>query len=243
MTEAKTLIIIPAHNEERSIAPLIKAIESFVPESDILVINDASTDRTSEAARSVNTELSVTVIDVPVNLGIGGAMQTGFKYAKENGYNTAVQIDGDGQHPPKFIKELLTGILSGKADMTIGSRFIMEKGFKGAFLRRMGIKYFAFLIRFFTGFSIQDATSGFRAFSRKAIHIFSEYYPHDYPEVESFIVLHKVGLRVIEKAVTMKRRKHGSSTINWADSIYYMVRVTLGIIISTLRSYGGLKEV
>jgi len=235
------LVIIPAHNEEKSLPWVIRAVANFSPESDILVVNDCSLDATSQVAKSLKKYADVTVLDLPYNLGIGGAMQAGFLYARDNGYDVAIQIDGDGQHSPKFIKDLKDGIIKDSSDLVVGSRFIGKKGFKGLFLRRIGIRYFSKLIEAFTGMRILDATSGFRAFSKRAIAIFAEYYPHDYPEVESFVVLKKVGFKIIEIPVVMKRRKHGVSTINWIDGIYYMVRVSLGILISSLRDYSKLK--
>ena len=236
----KTLIIIPAHNEEKSLPQVVKAVETFSPDADILVVNDASKDNTSAVAKKIQSSLRIIVLDLPYNLGIGGAMQTGFKYARDEGYGVALQIDGDGQHPAKFINDLKNGILKENADMVIGCRFISKKGFKGAFFRRLGIRYFSVLIRMLTGIKILDVTSGFRAFSERAIDVFSEYYPHDYPEVESFVVLRKLDLKAVEKAVIMKRRRHGTSTINWIDGIYYMIRVSLGVVVSSLRRYKNL---
>jgi glycosyltransferase involved in cell wall biosynthesis len=237
----KTLIIIPAHNEERSLPGVIRSIETFSPGADILVVNDASVDGTSHVVRTLRTKAKVTVIDLPYNLGIGGAMQTGFAFAREGGYSIALQIDGDGQHPAKYIRDLKGGIEKDRADMVVGSRFLKAIGFKGFFLRRIGIRYFSFLIAMLTGRRIFDVTSGFRAFGKKAIRFFSEYYPHDYPEVESLVVLKKLNLSVMELPVTMKRRRHGMSTINWLDGIYYMIRVSLGTVISALRTYTDLK--
>lgn len=241
--EEKTLVIIPAYNEEKSLPSVIKSIAVFAPRTDILVVNDASEDRTSEAARSVKISSQVIVVDVPCNLGIGGAMQVGFIYARDNGYDVALQIDGDGQHSPKYIKDLKNAIYHDGVDMAVGSRFISLRGFKGFFPRRLGIKYFSILIKLLTGIKILDVTSGFRAFSKRAIGVFAEYYPHDYPEVESFVVLKKLNLKVMEKPVAMKRRKHGVSTISWLDGIYYVVRVSLGVLVSSLRKYDELKEV
>ena len=242
MSKKDTLIIIPAHSEEQSLPGVIRAIKHFAPDCDILVVNDASPDNTAEVVRSLNKHLGVRLLDLSYNLGIGGAMQTGFQYARENGYSIAIQLDGDGQHPAKFINELKKGILENGMDMAIGSRFIIKRGFQGFFLRRLGIRYFSFLIYFLTGLKILDVTSGFRAFGRKAINIFSEYYPHDYPEVESFVVLKKANLKVTEIPVTMKRRKYGESSINWADGIYYMIRVSLGVVICYLRNYSDLRK-
>lgn len=236
----KTLIIIPARNEGKAIPDVLRSINTFCPESDVLVVNDASDDDTSGLARKAGLQYGVTVLDLPFNLGIGGAMQTGFKYARENGYKIAVQIDGDGQHPAKFINKLKNGITEDGMDMVIGSRFITKKGFQGFFFRRMGIKYFSFLISFLTGLKILDVTSGFRAFGAKTISIFSDYYPHDYPEVESFVVLKKANLKVTEVSVTMKRRKYGESSINWLRGIYYAIRVSIGAMVCCLRNFSDL---
>jgi len=233
----KTLIIIPAHNEEGALPGVIKSVETFSPETDVLIINDASTDNTSIVARNLITPLKIAVLDLPYNLGIGGAMQTGLIYAKTNGYNMACQIDGDGQHPAKFIKLLKRSIVEENADMVIGSRFIMAKGFKAYPLRRFGIRYFSILIKLLTGFAIYDVTSGFRAFGQEAINAFSEYYPQDYPEVESLVIAKKLGFKVMEKPVVMRRRKHGVSTISLIKGIYYMFRVTIGIFICSMRDF------
>jgi len=239
----RMLIIIPAYNEEKALPGVIKAINTFSPDSDILVVNDASSDGTALVAREMSKAFNVKVINLFYNLGIGGAMQTGFQYAVKNGYKVALQIDGDGQHPAKFIKDLKDAVEKEGVDLAIGSRFVKDTGFKWFFLRRLGISYFSVLIRLLTGIKVHDVTSGFRAFSKNAINIFAKYYPHDYPEVESLVVSKKSGLKVEERPIMLRRRKHGMSTINWLDGIHYMIRVTLGVFVSSLRSFKNGGEI
>ena len=185
----KTLIIIPSHNEEKSLPGVIKAIRTFASDVDVLVVNDASADGTSCVARAAGA----IVLDLAHNLGIGGAMQTGFRYARYKGYELALQIDGDGQHPAKFVNDLRKDVIDSNVDLVVGSRFMKDAGFKGFFFQRIGIRYFSVLIKMLTGINVLDVTSGFRAFSKRAIPVFSEYYPHDYPEVESLVFLKNLG--------------------------------------------------
>ncbi|MDD4496162.1 MAG: glycosyltransferase family 2 protein [Eubacteriales bacterium] len=227
----KVLVIIPAFNEENSIAGVIADIKENIPEADILVVNDGSADRTSIIARS----LHVAVADLPFNLGIGGAMQTGYLYARESGYDAAVQVDGDGQHSAACIKALLRELIGGKADLAIGSRYLEQSGYRSSIFRRFGGLFFSFLIRSLTGQRVKDTTSGFRAANRKAIKYFSEHYPTDYPEVESIVKLHKNKMRIKEIPVKMQVRKAGKSSITPLRSLYYMIKVSLSLFIDTMR--------
>ena len=227
----KLLVIIPAFNEESSIEGVITDIKENVPEADILVVNDGSADRTSVIARSMH----VAVADLPFNLGIGGAMQTGYLYAREAGYDAAVQVDGDGQHSAACIKALLRELTSGKADLAIGSRYLERSGYRSSIFRRLGGVFFSFLIRALTGQRVKDTTSGFRAANRHAIKYFAEHYPSDYPEVEAIVRLHKNKMRIKEIPVKMQTRKTGKSSITPLRSLYYMIKVSFSLFIDTLR--------
>ena len=229
----KKLIIIPAYNESENILNTVKCIEEDAPDFDYVVINDCSKDNTLEILE--NNHLNF--VNLPVNLGIGGAVQTGYQYALENGYDVAVQVDGDGQHDPKFLGNLFETLVKENADMVIGSRFIKNEGFQSTFMRRVGITYFTKLIHSLTGKTITDATSGFRMCNRKVIELFSRDYPRDYPEPESIVALLKRKMKVIEVPVQMKERQGGESSINASKSVYYMIKVSLAILIENLRKY------
>jgi glycosyltransferase involved in cell wall biosynthesis len=227
----KTLVTIPAFNEEETLRGVILGIRSFLSQADILVVNDGSTDSTGDIAR----EEGVLVLEHPYNMGIGATMQTGFLYALNNGYNIAVQIDGDGQHDARFITSLIKPILDGQANLVIGTRYLSDGGFKSTFLRKLGIRFFTTIIWIFTGKKITDPTSGFRAMDRKGIELFSKEYPSDYPEVEALISAYKKGLHFQEIPVTMRNRQGGASSIGILSALYYMVKVTLSILIGSFR--------
>ncbi|MDH7512857.1 MAG: glycosyltransferase family 2 protein [Clostridiales bacterium] len=230
----KKIIIVPAYNEEENIGRVLAATEECCPDFDILVINDGSTDRTSEIARKFG---SVRVIDLPVNLGIGGAVQTGFIYSKEKGYEVAVQIDGDGQHKPGEVRKVLSPLLDGKADVVIGSRFIKRGSYKSLSFRKVGIKMFELTNRLLLGERITDSTSGFRAYNKKSIELLSRDYPDDYPEPEAIYFLKKNGMTIIEVPVEMDTRQGGKSSISLVRSVYYMVKVFLAIFVLILRKH------
>lgn len=236
----KKLVIIPAYNEEENITELILDIlKNEIEGLDIVVINDCSTDGTSKKCKQLH-EPSVAIIDLPCNLGIGGAMQTGYKYALKNDYDIAIQVDGDGQHKPEFIK-LLIGELSNGADMVIGSRFITKVGFQSTVYRRMGIKYFSSLINILSRSKITDPTSGFRACNKKVIAEFAHKYPTDYPEPESIVFLTRNHYKIKEVPVMMKERVGGVSSIRSFRSAYYMIKVSLAIFIDLLRKRTALR--
>ncbi len=229
----KVLIIIPAYNEVGSLPRLLDRISALSPSSDIIVINDCSRDNTGE----VSSTLGFNTINLPVNLGIGGAVQTGYKYALYNGYDAAVQLDADGQHDPAFIGQLVEKIEEG-CDLCIGSRFINHEGFQSTKARRLGIAYFSRLIRLFCGQKVTDPTSGFRACGRKTIELFAKDYPRDYPEPESLVNVKKNRLVICEIPVVMNRREEGISSITSFKSVYYMIKVSLAIIMASF-SKGG----
>ena len=229
------LIIIPCFNEQASLPNLIADLDNIrLPEKynlDICVINDFSTDDTKQVAKA----LDVILIDLPVNLGIGGAVQSGLKYALLHNYDLAVQMDGDGQHPPAELTKMIDCYEKTGASLVIGSRFIVKEGFQSSFLRRLGITYFHLLNRFFTGKSIYDSTSGFRLFDKKAIKLSARYYPDDYPEPESLVFFSKAGLSIKETPVVMMHRSGGQSSIRSFTSFYYCVKVTLAMFFSFIR--------
>lgn len=229
----KVLIIIPAYNESESIEQVISHLTDQAPQYDYLIVNDGSTDSTLRICEKRGYQY----LDLPINLGIGGAVQAGYVYAYKNDYDIAVQMDGDGQHDISYLEKMLTPILSEEADVVIGSRFIKKEGFQSSQTRRIGISILSFLIRITTGRKIIDVTSGYRAVNKKFIEIYSRDYPTDYPEPEAIVtaVMHRG--RLMEVPVQMKARESGKSSITFRKSIYYMIKVTLAILICRL-SYG-----
>ena len=222
----KILIIVPAYNEAKTIKSVVNQINNNIPEADILVINDCSNDETE----NILNEENITHIDLISNLGIGGAMQTGYIYALKNNYDIAVQIDGDGQHDPYNIKEILKPIRENISDMVIGSRYVEKTSYKTPILRKMGMIYFKKLINLITNKKINDTTSGYRAVNKEIIKLFAKDYPKDYPEVEVLVKLNKKGFRVLEVPVEMHERKEGFSSITPVKSVYYMIKVTFSLM-------------
>lgn len=227
----RKLIIIPAYNESASIEKTIADIEQNAPEFDYIIINDCSSDNTKQICRDKGFHY----IDLPINLGIGGAVQTGYRYGYQNGYDLAVQVDGDGQHDPRFLNTMAEYMQTHSVDMVIGSRFIKKEGFQSSGMRRVGIKYFTFLIRLLTGAKITDPTSGLRMINREVMLQFSTDYPKDYPEPESVVAILRRKFKVEEIPVLMRERMGGISSISANRSIYYMVKVTLAILIERIR--------
>jgi glycosyltransferase involved in cell wall biosynthesis len=229
----KILVIVPAYNEENSIEAVIEDLNSNFPQGNILVVNDGSDDRTSEVAR----DLGVTVIDLPYNLGIGGAIQTGFLYALENGYDVAIQFDGDGQHLANEIPKILGPYHKSGADLVVGSRFLSESGFTSSMQRRIGSKVLSFIISSLVGKKITDTTSGFRVYGKRAIERFSSIYPEDYPEVETLFLAHKMGLSIEEVPSEIRSRAVGKSSITTSEAVYYMIKVVLAIFVDLLKKF------
>ena len=213
----KCLLIIPAYNESGNIEQVIQNIREKCSFADYLVVDDCSSDDTREKLRNINAEY----ISAPVNLGIGGAVQAGYRYALQNDYDIAVQVDGDGQHDVSFVSEMVSLISEGKADIVIGSRFIEKEGFQSSGMRRVGINFLSGLIFLLCGKKIRDVTSGFRAVNEQFIKIYAEDYPDDYPEPEAIVTALINGGRIVELPVTMHRRISGKSSINLKRSIYY----------------------
>ncbi len=229
--QMKILVIIPAYNEAECLPTVIRDVRDHLARADILVIDDGSTDATGAIAREENALL----LEHPYNMGIGATMQTGFLYALRNGYDLAVQVDGDGQHDPEHIPDLIAPILKGEADVIIGSRYLEAGGFQSSILRRAGIRFFSVLNSALTGKKVTDPTSGFRAYNRKAVALLAEDYPSDYPEAESLVLLHNHKILFKEIPVRMKDRQGGISSINLLRSVYYMLKVTLSMIIGMLK--------
>lgn len=227
----KKLVIIPAYNEEANIEKTVESILRDSPEFDYVIINDCSTDST----RQICEKKGYNIVNLPINLGIGGAVQTGYKYAARNGYDMAVQVDGDGQHDPKFLKVMAEYLEENNLDMVIGSRFIEKQGFQSSGIRRVGIRFFSWLIKVLTGQKITDPTSGLRIAGRNVIEMFAKDYPKDYPEPESEVAVLRKKMKVEEIPVIMKEREGGVSSISMKKSVYYMVKVTLAIIIERIR--------
>ena len=227
----KKIIIIPAYNESENIEKTISAITEKASDFDYIIINDCSTDDTLKICE----RNGYNVVRLPINLGIGGAVQTGYKYAFENGYDLAVQVDGDGQHDPAFLESMAEYLIQNKCDMVIGSRFIKKEGFQSSGTRRIGIKYFTILIHILTGVKITDPTSGLRMINRDVMKMFAAEYPRDYPEPESVVSILRKKKKVEEIPVIMKAREGGVSSISPKKSIYYMIKVTLAILIECIR--------
>ena len=232
MSAARILVILPALNEGRSIARTVRGIRQGLPHADMLVVDDGSSDDTSVEARAAGAQ----VLELPYNLGIGAAVQAGFQFARAHDYDIVLRNDGDGQHAPQNNRVLLARLAAEDADVVIGSRFIDEHGDYGTpHMRRLGSAILARLLTRIIGQCVTDPTSGCSAFNRRAIKLFAGAYPHDYPEPEAIVMLHRSGLRLVEAPVRMIPRQHGDSSITPLRSIYYMIKVILAILINLLR--------
>lgn len=233
----RLLVIIPAYNEEEAILSTVENLRRYCPEADCLVINDCSKDRTRQILR----ENHIPHVDLPLNLGIGGGVQTGYKYAVEHGYDITVQFDGDGQHRAEYIRRLIQPIVDGEADMCIGSRFVPgegETGFQSSAARRTGISLLSGIVKLCTGQRVRDVTSGFRACGRDLTRHFAEHYAQDYPEPEALVTALVLGHRVQEVPVVMSERQGGVSSINALRSVYYMMKVSLAMLLAGMRMSG-----
>ena len=223
----KTLIIIPAYNEAGNIKNVVDDLAANCPQYEYIIINDSSKDGTESVCKQNNYNY----ISLPINLGIGGGVQTGYKYALEHGYDIAVQHDGDGQHDPAYIEKVIQPILDGKADIVIGSRFLLGEGFQSSASRRAGIRFLSALIRVSCGARVKDVTSGFRAVNGRYIKFYAEDYPSDYPEPEAIVTASLNGAGIREVPVVMRERENGVSSINLKRSVYYMMKVSIAILI------------
>jgi glycosyltransferase involved in cell wall biosynthesis len=228
----RRVAVVPAFNEEANVGRVVDEIRAVDPMVDIVVVDDGSVDRTADVAR----EHGATVVRLPFNLGIGGAVQTGFRYAFEQGYDLAVRLDGDGQHDPSQLERILRPVLAGEADIAVGSRFAEAgDGYRSSRSRRVGIRLLAWVVSRIVGRRVTDTTSGFQALNRRAIELFAHDYPHDYPEVEATIMVSRHRLRSVEVPVTMRERGGGRSSITALRSVYYMVKVLLAIFVGLFR--------
>jgi len=230
--ERRRLVVVPARNEEDAVGRVVAELREFDPELDIVVVDDGSTDATGERAAAAGAA----VVRLPFNLGIGGAVQTGFKFALEHGYEIVVRLDGDGQHDPQEIPNLLAPLERGEADVVVGSRFAGGSGdYRPAFARRAGIRWFAGLVSLLTRQQLTDTTSGFQAVNARAIRLFAADYPHDYPEVEAAVMVVRHRLRILEVPARMRGRESGASSITMLRSLYYAVKVTLALFVGVFR--------
>lgn len=233
MSEKKPLIIIPAYKEAENIERVVDNIIENFPQYDYVIVNDGSKDKTREICQ----KRGYNFLDLPINLGIGGAVQTGYKYAERNGYQIAIQIDGDGQHDVAQLAKVIEPLQSGEADIAIGSRFLKKEGFQSSSVRRFGIRFLSGLIWICTGKKIFDVTSGYRAVNQRFIEIYAENYPSDYPEPEAIVaaVMHRG--RIKEVPVVMQERQGGTSSIHAWKSVYYMIKVSLAVLVCRI-SFG-----
>jgi glycosyltransferase involved in cell wall biosynthesis len=227
----RRIAIVPAYNEERNIGRVVDELRAFDPGLEIVVVSDGSVDRTVAVA----AEHGAHVIRLPFNLGIGGAVQTGFRYAWEGRFDVAVRVDGDGQHDPAQLARLLEPVLAGEADIVVGSRFTGEAGYRSSAARRVGIRFLAWVVSVIARQRVTDSTSGFQALNRRAIRLFAADYPHDYPEVEGMVMVIRHRLRLREVPVTMRAREHGRSSIGALGSVYYMAKVLLALFVGLFR--------
>lgn len=234
----KILVLIPCYNEQENIAAVVQRLRQHCPEVDYLVINDCSTDQ-SEA---ILQEHHCRYLSLPVNLGIGGGIQCGYRYAKRNGYDITVQMDGDGQHDPDYLHAVIDPVARGELDLCIGSRFITGDGFQSSFLRRLGINFLSGLIFVLTGRRVRDVTSGYRACGRELTAFFADHYAQDYPEPEAIVMAVRHGYQVGEAPVVMAERQGGVSSINALRSIYYMIKVSVSLVIVRLSGRQGPKK-
>jgi glycosyltransferase involved in cell wall biosynthesis len=231
LASLRRVAIVPAFNEEASIGAVIGELAAYDPGLRVIVVDDGSTDRTAEVARASGAK----VISLPFNLGIGGAVQTGFRYAWEQGFDVAVRADGDGQHDPAELDAILEPVLADEADIAVGSRFIGGDGYRSSRSRRIGIRLLAWIVSALTRQKVTDPTSGFQAANRLGIRLFAADYPHDYPEAEATVMVFKHRLRMTEVPVAMRARESGQSSITAVRSVYYMVKVVLAIFVALFR--------
>ncbi len=231
LAAVRRIAVVPAFNEERNIGPLLAELAALDPDLEVVVVSDGSTDRTAQVAAAAGAH----VVSLPFNLGIGGAVQTGFRFAWEGGYELAVRLDGDGQHDPSQLPAIVAPVAAGDADLAIGSRFLERGGYRSSAARRFGIRVLARVVSWIAHERLTDTTSGFQALNRKAIRLFAADLPRDYPEVEGLVMAIRHHLRVKEVPVTMREREHGRSSIGSLGSVYYMFKVLLAVFVDLFR--------
>ncbi|HVS85975.1 MAG TPA: glycosyltransferase family 2 protein [Gaiellaceae bacterium] len=236
--ELRRIAIVPAWNEGATVAGVVAELRAFDPGMVVVVVDDGSEDDTAAVAASAGA----VVLRLPFNLGIGGAVQTGFRYAHEHGYDVAVRIDGDGQHDAAWLEAVLAPVLRGEADVAVGSRFLAAGGYRSSRSRRAGIRILARVVSRLAGRRVTDPTSGFQALNRRGIELFARDYPHDYPEVEATVIVARNRLRSVEVPVAMRERGGGRSSITALSSIYYMVKVLLALFVGLFRAVDHFHE-
>ena len=236
--QLRSLAIVPAYNEEGSLGQVLEEIRAADPELEVVVINDCSTDATAEIA----ARAGVSVVHLPFNVGIGGAMQTGYQYARDHGFEVAIQIDSDGQHDAAEVAKLLEPLVRGEAEMVIGTRFAGVGAYKATPGRRIGMVMFSAVARMLVKLKITDPTSGFRAVGRHGIALFASEYPHDFPEVESNVLAARHGLRIVEVPVQMRERAAGRSSVTTIRGTYFVIRILLALFVSLFRRYPKTVE-
>jgi glycosyltransferase involved in cell wall biosynthesis len=231
LATVRRIAIVPALDEERNIGRLLAELHTLDPGLEVVVVSDGSTDRTAEVAAAAGAH----VLRLPFNLGIGGAVQTGFRFAWEGGYELAVRLDGDGQHDPAQLPAVVAPVVAGQADLAIGSRFLVAGGYRSSAARRVGIRVLARVVSWIAHERLTDTTSGFQACNRRAIALYAADLPHDYPEVEGMVMAIKHRIRLVEVPVTMREREHGHSSIGTLASIYYMIKILLALFVDLFR--------
>jgi glycosyltransferase involved in cell wall biosynthesis len=237
-SDFKVLCIVPAYNEEEAVVGVVRDIYDHVPHADVLVVDDGSVDRTAARAR----EAGAIVCSLSYNLGIGAAVQTGLKYAYTHGYDVAIQVDGDGQHPAEQIHKLLAVLRDHpEVDMAVGSRFLEDTGYESPISRKIGIRIFSLILSLVCRQKLTDTTSGFRATRGEAIGFLARYYPRDYPEVEALVLLHQARYVIREVPTVMRQRQGGESSIRLFHGVYYMIKVLLSLLIELLKKAKGRK--
>lgn len=234
----RILAVVPAYNEQDAISGVVADLKACPERVDVLVVDDGSSDETAARARAAGAR----VCTLPCNMGIGVAVQTGFMYAARHSYGVACQFDGDGQHMAGEIPRLVAPIVSGVADVVVGSRFLDMTSHRPPLVRRVGIVWLRGLINLLTGTRVSDVTSGFRAYNARAVSFLAEHYPAQFPEPESIVALHRHDFRIAEVAVEMRDREHGQSSIGPLKSLWYAVRVSLGVIVTRIRARVTWKE-
>jgi glycosyltransferase involved in cell wall biosynthesis len=244
MTENDLLVIIPAYNEEANITHVIQGIQTHLPAADVLVINDGSRDRTTR----VSSQAGAKVVNLPYNMGYGTAVQTGYKYARENDYQWLAQIDADGQHDPVYILDMLDLIRRNKADIVIGSRFLVDKDYRAPFAKRMGMVLFGAVASWVTGQEVSDPTSGYQALNRKAFcYCADDVYPSDFADADVLIMFHRAGFRVREVAVRMypsvNKQSRYLNMYSYLTPFYYIFKMSLAVLVCLLRERGGAERV
>ncbi len=231
MTPPRVLVVIPAHNEEDSLAATLAEVRAAAPDVDLLVVDDGSRDGTSGVARSCG----VAVVRHPVNLGVGGALQTGFRWAVEHGYDVAVQLDADGQHDPSYLPALLAPVREGRADVSIGSRFVEATGYRAPLNRKLGMMLFQAVVKLAIGRRITDTTSGFRAYARDVMQVCQYDFPKDFPDAPLLISLARRGFRLEEVPVRMRERQAGRSFYTLGKQLYYPYKNLLASLMALIR--------